>query len=725
MASTASPSPSQPPSSPGAHHDEPLTERRTLRDYIIILRERFWVALPLALLVSIGYAYHKASQTPMYSAAATMRFERPSVGVTGGPSVTTEGDIRGKLDLNTALQEMGSGMMRSRVVRSFTPDEVRVLQRPYLADLEPGQEPPSAGGALGGLSINDIRESYIVRIGVTHRDPEAAALVANRFVDEYMRYILDQRFAGRTGAAEFLEERAEQLRIEAEQADRALREYQRRHNLISLDDSTNLVRNRLLAADQALTAARLDRIRVRGLLNQVESFKQDDRSLLEISYIANFGSVPSISVRLSELQKDQSILAERYLERHPRMILKANEIAVTRQQLETEIDNAIADLRTTLEKAQSSEAAMQREYELAEAEQQRLNDLSTEFNSLQNQADIARSNYKQIVDRLANINIERRLEEVPIRPLDRAVQPGAPFQPNRTEIIRTAIMLFVVVFLGVAIGLSFIDDRIKSAWDVEHFIGVNLLGIIPDMSSLNDEEKYSLVMENRQTPGTESFLSVYSAAKIHSKLDFPKSMLVTSTIPGEGKTLVSCNLSGGFARHGRKTLLIDCDLRRPMLHRHFSQENDKGIISWFEAGAAMSDNMSADPDLGVLEVGENMCLLRSGGRSRTPTEILESKAFAEMMERLQREYELIVVDSPPLGAVTDSLLIAEQIDEVVYVCRFNRAYKKHIRQYVRALQGAKKDLLGIVLNGLSPRRIEYYSNYRYYRSYKKYYGAEA
>ena len=96
-----------------------------------------------------------------------------------------------------------------------------------------------------------------------------------------------------------------------------------------------------------------------------------------------------------------------------------------------------------------------------------------------------------------------------------------------------------------------------------------------------------------------------------------------------------------------------------------------------------------------------------------------------MLERLQKEYELIVVDSPPLGAVTDSLLIAEQIDEVIYVCRFNRAYKKHIRQYVRALQGAKKDMLGIVLNGLSPRRIEYYSNYRYYRSYKKYYGAEA
>lgn len=724
MAAPTSPPPTQ-HAHPAPAPEEPLTERRTLRDYIIILRERFWVALPLALLISIGYAYHKASQTPMYSATATMRFERPSIGVTGGPTVANEGNIVGKLDLNTALQEMGSGMMRSRVLRSLTPDEIRILQRPYLADLEPGQEPPSAGSALPYPSISDIRESYIVRISVAHRDAEATALVANRYVDEYMRYILDQRFSGRTGAAEFLEERAEQLRLEAEEADRSLREYQRRHNLISLDDSTNLVRNRLVAADQALTAARLERIRVRELLTQVEAFQESGRSLLDISYISGFGTVPNISVRLSDLLKEQSILAERYLERHPRMILKANEIAITRQQLETEIANAISDLRTTFEKSEASEAAMLREYELAEAEQQRLNDLSTEFNSLENQADIARSNYKQIVDRLTSVNIERRLEEVPIRPLDRAVQPGGPYQPNRNQIIRTAVMLFVVVFLGVAIGLSFIDDRIKSAWDVEHFIGVNLLGIIPDLSSINDEEKYSLVLQNRQNPGTESFLSVYSAAKIHSKLDFPKSMLVTSTIPGEGKTLVSCNLSGGFARHGRKTLLIDCDLRRPMLHRHFSLENEKGIIQWFEAGAPISDNLSGDPELDIIQVGENLSLLRSGGRSRTPTEILESRAFADLIEHLQREFELIVVDSPPLGAVTDSLLIAEQIDEVVYVCRFNRAYKKHIRQYVRALQGAKKDLLGIVLNGLSPRRIEYYSNYRYYRSYKKYYGAEA
>ncbi len=717
-------------SKPPSHHrsdpsaDEPISERRTLRDYAIILRERFWIALPLALIVAVGLGYVKARQVPLYQSTATMRFEKPPVVLSGGSRVTDE-SVGGFVDLNTYLQELGSATLRDRVINSLTPEEARILQRPYLKDLQPGQEPPPVGAALGQLNVGDVRDSYIIRISVTHRDPEAAALVANRYVDQFMNYIFERRALKTSDVGDFLAQRAESLRIEAEEAERRLRDYQRKHDLIDLESSMTLVRNRLSQADQALTAARLERIRVEELLKQVESFRDQGRDLLEISYIAGHGSVTALSLKLAELRRNQAILAERYLERHPKMIDVANEIAVVEGQLADAFGLAIADLRTTLQKVRSNEASMQEEYNSAEREQRRLNDLSVEHNSLMNQAQIKRANYAQVVNRRTEVDTQQREESVPVQPLDKAYPAGAPFTPNVPGIIKSSVLIFVLVFVGVAVGLSFIDDRIKSAWDVEHFIGVNLLGIIPDLSALKDEEKYSLVLENRQVPGTESFLSVYSAAKIHSKLDFPKSLLVTSTIPGEGKTLISCNLSGGFARHGRKTLLIDCDLRRPMLHRHFQMENDRGLIPWFENGGTIEGTLENDPHLGIVKVGENLSLLRSGGRSRIPTELLESKEFVQVLDRLQKEYELIVIDSPPLGAVTDSLLIAEHADEVIYVCRFNRAYRKHIRQYVKALQSAKREMLGIVLNGLSPRRIEYYSNYRYYRSYKKYYGSES
>jgi capsular exopolysaccharide synthesis family protein len=172
-------------------------------------------------------------------------------------------------------------------------------------------------------------------------------------------------------------------------------------------------------------------------------------------------------------------------------------------------------------------------------------------------------------------------------------------------------------------------------------------------------------------------------------------------------------------------LLIDCDMRRPMLHRHFKLTNEVGLIAWFDSGAKIPADPFTDQALGLVKVDENLYLLRSGGRSKSPTELLEMPVFGQFIESMKQHFDLVVVDSPPMGAVTDALLISEQTDEVLYVCRFNRAYRKHIRLYIKQLKEGKNELLGIVLNGLSARRIEYYSNYRYYRSYKKYYGSQS
>jgi capsular exopolysaccharide synthesis family protein len=406
------------------------------------------------------------------------------------------------------------------------------------------------------------------------------------------------------------------------------------------------------------------------------------------------------------------------------MVSIANKIDVTQQDLDRAIESTIADIRAQLNAARESLRTYEAEFAKAEKASLELRDLQIEFGSIKQQADSAKKSYMDVLQRLSDLETRKNVEKVPVHPLDRAGVNPNPISPNKPEIYRNSGALFVFVFLGVAIGLSFIDDRIKSAWDVESFIGANLLGIIPDLASMKDEEKYTLLTQEKQSPGVEAFLSVYSSIKIHSKLDFPKSILVTSTIPGEGKTLISCNVAGSFARHGKKTLLIDCDLRRPMMHRHFKLQNSTGLLSWFESGAPLEGDLANHPLLGITKVSENLSLLCSGGRSKTPTELLEHPVFGQLLERLKREYDLIIVDSPPLGAVTDSLLIAERVDEIVYVCRFNRAYRKHIRLYMRTLRGGKNEVLGIVLNGLSPRRIEYYSNYRYYRSYKKYYGAQ-
>ena len=716
--------PKQPPSPSKPMHgkDDDAVERRTLRDYVIIMRERFWIALPLALLVALPLGYYQAHQPKMYQARATMEFEKPE------RVITTEGvvdpSVKSDIDLNTYIEDLDSGRLRTKVLESLTPDEIKILQRPYLKKLAPGEAPPPASSLLGALTVSSVHNSFLISISVIHEDPDAAALIANHYIEQFMRYLIENVGGRNEAAVEYLKTRSDELRKESEIDDQKLETYMQEHKLVSFDSSVNIVTDRLKALNTALENAGQERLALETLFNQVQDYKKNSRDLLEIAYIANHGEIPNIRAHLDDLKRAQAALAERYLERHPKMIDIANAIQVAQDQLNQAIELAIEELQTSLAKDHTTEDTLRDDYANQEQEQLRLRDLSVDYRILENQASVAKSNYIQILDRLNQATNYKNLENIPVHPLDRAVPPGAPFTPDLGHIFRTCLGLGALIFVGVAVGLSFLDDRIKSAWDVESFIGVNLLGIVPELGSLKDEEKYSLILNGSTSTGAESFLSVYSSVKIHSKLDFPKSILVTSTIPGEGKTLVSCNLASAFARHGKRTLLVDCDLRRPMLHRHFKQENKCGLIPWFEHGAHLDDDLVRNPHLGIVQIAEDFFILCSGGRSKTPTEILENPAFGQLFDQLKKQFELVIADSPPLGAVTDSLLIAEHTDEIIYVCRFNRTNRKHIKLYIRSLHNSKNEILGIVLNGLSPRRIEYYSNYRYYRSYKKYYGTQ-
>jgi succinoglycan biosynthesis transport protein ExoP len=709
---------------PSLHgNDSQVVERRSLRDYYVILRERLWIALPVALLVALSMGYYKAQETEMYSSVATMQFERPERVVLNEQVVDTS--VRSEVDLNTYIQILNSGRLRTMVAQSLSPDEIKILQRPYLKELAPGASPPPVGHLLGGMTPVSIRNSFLIHITVTNRDPEGAALLANHYVEQFMRYLVENVGGKNEDAVVYLRGRAEQLRKESETAERNLQDYRRKNNLVSLDNSINIVSERLRAINATLTKARLERIDIETLLGQIERMQQQNGNLLEIGHISNYGNIPVLKKQLADLGNQQSMLSERYLERHPKMLNVANSIDIITAQIKQDVEQSLSDLRTQYEKLKETEASYIKEYTEAEQGQLRLGELSIEFRSLEDQAQVAKTNYVEILNRLNQTTTSKNIENIPVRSLDRAQPAGAPYTPNIRNIIKTSIGLGMVVFAAVAIGLSFIDDRVKSAWDIEGFIGTTLLGIIPELGDVPDTEKHSLVNSNSASPGSEAFLSIYSAVKIQSKLDFPKSILVTSTIPGEGKTMISCNLAASFARHGKRVLIVDCDMRRPMLHRHFKLTNEVGLIAWFEAGAAIPADPFTDATLGLAKVDENLYLLRSGGRSKSPTELLEKPVFGQFIEAMKQHFDLIVVDSPPMGAVTDSLLISERTDEVIYVCRFNRAYRKHIRLYIKQLREGKNELLGIVLNGLSPRRIEYYSNYRYYRSYKKYYGSQS
>jgi len=711
------------PSNAGVRDEEDIVQRRTLRDYYIILRERVWVALPLALLVSIGYGYIQYRQTPMYSSDVKMQFDKPEVVMT--TQAVQDSAIHGEADINTYIEILKSNSLRSKVIESFTPDEQKTILRPALKHLQPGQPPPSVSSMLGSIDPEAVPKSYFIEVRVDHQDADAAALIANRYASQFLSQLMDSISGINSGAVGGLNDRVKTLEQESQAAQQRLEDYMQKNNLVSLDANVNLVVDNLKAVNNSLTQAKLSLLSGQGVQQQVAEYQRLHQDLLQIDYIANQPPVSLLSNQLTALKQARAALAERYGDRHPKMIDTENQIQIVTGELQKQISETISALDTKVSGLSEQVAALEKEYLSREQAEENLRALSGQYAILKEQADQAESNYSAVIHRLNETRTSTTLESPPVHLVDPALPNYTEVSPNKSSINRTCIALGLFTFVGIAVGLSFIDDRIKSAWDIENFIGVNLLGIVPDLAGLKTEDKYTMMLEGKDSPGVEPFLGIYSAIKIQSKLDFPKSILVTSTIPGEGKTLVSSNVAGAFARHGKRTILIDCDLRRPMMHRHFKLPNTTGIITWFEAGANLDGELATNPNLGVTKIGPNFWLLPSGGRSKSPTGMLENPVFVQLIEKLKREFDLVVIDSPPLGAVTDALLLAESADEVVYVCRFNRAYRKHIKLYMRTLQKYGKNIvLGIVLNGLSPRRIEYYSNYRYYRSYKKYYGTQ-
>ncbi|MBM3855091.1 MAG: hypothetical protein FJ399_18375, partial [Verrucomicrobia bacterium] len=545
----------KPPSPPAsAHRDDDAVERRTLRDYYVILRERLWIALPLALLVAIGYGYKKMQVTPMYFARATMQFEKPDT-VVQMQGVVDQA-VRSDIDMNTHLEVLRSGMLSAQVRSSFTPEEQMVLKRAALKRSPPGTDPNSIGIDLGSVTPVPSRASFIIGINVTHQDPEAAMIVANKYVDAFMNYLFSKGTTGNQGAVQFLTAQAERLRKESEEADHALQKYMREKNLLSLDSSLNIVTEQLKKGSALRDDARLRLLTIDEKMKQIEQFRAQKRNLLEIAEIGTHFAVAPLKSQLNRLQQEMSLLSERYFERHPEMIKKSNEINVTETDLARAIEQAIAELRTRHAEARQAAKSAEDEFARAEKAQLDLSETSIAYRSLKTDADSKEQNYRALLTRLNEARTVKNIENVPVRPLDRATMNPNPISPDKAQITKTSIGIGILVFLGVAVGLSFIDDRVKSAWDVESFIGANLLGIIPDLAAMKDDEKYTLLADDKQTQGAEAFLGIYSAIKINSKLDFPKSILVTSTIPGEGKTLISCNTAGSFARHGKRTLLI-------------------------------------------------------------------------------------------------------------------------------------------------------------------------
>jgi len=688
-----------------------------LQDFLVQLRERLMFTLPLSLLITLLVGYYQASVPPLFSSSTTLQVERPEKVVVSAEVV--DSTLSSEVELNTYLQVFSSKIMRSLVLDSLTADERARLT------------PPRAPGAvnegapdLGSVSVVAVPRTFFIRLTVTHRDPAAAALLANRYATQFIAYNLGQVGRANTQAVEFLQKRVEELREQSNAAERRLQDYMRQHDLVSLDSSTNLVATRLGLVTNVLQNARLERIAVQEQFNQVTKYREAGGNLLELAVISKHGSVSDYARRLEELRRERLLLNETYLAKHPRMIALATALSSAEEQLQDSIKLAIADLEATLAKARENERKLEAEFALQEQELFRLRDLSVEFKALESAAAVAKSSHTAILARLDDATTVRPLAKAPVRLIDHAEPESRPVSPDLKAIALKCTYLGLFLLAIFTILLSRFDDRLRSTFNIEDDLNEKLLGIVPAIEMNEDSERFRLLLNKSDSLLVEPFMNLHATLTLLPGPKTGRTLLVTSTVPGEGKTMVASNLAAAFALHGRRTLLIDCDLRRPMLHHHLGLPNQTGILSWLQGSTLPSDAICDESLLGIHRVAENFYLLPSGGRTPQPTPLFEGPRFAELIEALRPHFDQIILDTPPLGAVSDVLYIAKTVDEAAYICRFGIPNRRHVRLNLSLLRNSKCQIHGLILNSIRRERLSYYSDYHHSRTYERYYGAK-
>lgn len=686
-----------------------------LRQPLIVLRAHLAVAAAMALVAGSLVAWQQLRQPKQYAAQAALIVERPD---------RVEGErvelVGMELSVATRLEQLRSPELLQRVVASFTPEERSLLH---------GQSDAGAKGAddatprrfARAVSIERREGTALLQIQAVHGDPVGAALLANRFAQEAIRYAHDRSSAATDASLQFLRAQAEDLRKKSEEAEKELQEYRQRYNLVSLEDNQNIIVDNLKSLNASATSARVRRVAIEAQLAQAEAVLKRGKDAAQIASVAESPGLTDLARRIGELRSKRAVIGERYGRRHPAMQENQREIEALEKLQDEEITVALGALRDQRDKARAEEQQLAAQLAKAEKEALSLDQLGVGYNILRRTVETHKASYSQILARLNDATISTQLRGVNMKISELATPPGAPFSPNPQKTLLITVALVVAILVGYPFSAEMFFGRVRGATDVEHHLNMGVIGEIGAVRKVQEKDRPFLVNSENDEAAAEQFRALYSQLVLSSKIDPPKTILITSTVPGEGKSFIAANLAQSFVAHGRKTLLIDADLRRPTQHRNFKLGNTAGLLRWIEQGGGLEGDLLTDPDLGITQVLPGLFLLRAGGVTRKATELLDGPRLSALIPALQRQFELVIFDTPPAGVFPDALAFAKIAHELIFICRFNTVSRQAVREVLQRLRQTGLEMPGVVMNAM-PSGLGggyYYQNYSYQDS-KKY-----
>jgi capsular exopolysaccharide synthesis family protein len=561
---------------------------------------------------------------------------------------------------------------------------------------------------LGGLSIVPVKNSRIVEIHYASTDPKFAADAANAVSRAYIEQNMEFRFNSSKDAADWLGDRLAEQRRALEASEAALQAFKEKNGTVSVADSaSNIVVQRLTDLNGALTKAKTERINKEALYNQLKA--AEGTGNLD-TYPAVIGNeyIQKLKADLADLQRQQSTLAQRYNDRHPEMIKIHSAIETADAKLKGELTKVVESVRNQYQAALSEERSLQGALEAQKSEALGLNRKGIEYGVLLREADSNKQIYESLMQRTKETGISSELRASNVRIVDPAELPRGPISPNIQRGVMVSFGAAFALAIGLAFGLEYLDNRIKTPEQIRQNLGLPFLGMVPAIHAKDTHGEAPLLNNGVPPNFAESVRALRTSLLFSTAEEGSKSLVVTSTGPGEGKTLVASNVAIALAQAGQQVVLIDADMRRPRVHELFGVDQEPGLSNLL-VGKGLGQ------EIGMKQSNvEGLYMLPAGHTPPNPSELLGSKRFKDLVSALKRRFDWIVIDSPPVMAVTDACLVAHDATGVLFVVGAEMTNRDTASVALDQLESAQAKFVGAVLNRVELRRHGYYYS-RYYR----------
>jgi capsular exopolysaccharide synthesis family protein len=685
--------------------------QRNFQTYLLTLRERIWYIVVVFLAVFLSVLVWTLAKQKTYESAAKVQIFRHEAVVMKVQNVMND-EVTSAEDLNTQVKILESDAILLKVEEHLSGPSRDRLLLPYRD--KNGEVPGVLGVLRSHRKIVPQRLSLMIDIDYQHPNPEVAALIANAIVDEYIAYTVNVRVEGSLKAVEELKDRADGQRKKVGQIALDLQNYRQKNNLVSLDQRKDITTEKLKSLSTHVTEAANSLADANVRLKQVQERREAKQDLTELSFIAGQPLIVQLTGQVAAQKIAIAQLRDHYRDKHPTMIQAMNSLAQIEQELSRAVDAAAAGVEVEYQTALRNTEEARQALAVQEEASLKLDRYGVEYDNLSRDYDVNVKLLDDILARMGETSMSGTIESQSARVVDRAMPPSRPSLPNVP--LNIGLGFVGGIFLGVACAffLAFIDDRVKSVFDIENVVGLSLLGVVPHMKGEDAQEKSTVVVNDSDRLVGEAFRSLYAGLRLKEESKAAKCLLVTSTLPGEGKSFVVTNLALAYAAHGERTIIVDCDLRRPSVHRALGLENKRGVIDCV-AGRITAEQAILHTRFPGLDA------LPAGGRAHNPTQVLNDPKFEQLIAQLRTRYDHIFLDTPPLAAVSDALMLLPLSDGCIFTLCFNKVRRKAAQFCAHKILETSVPCFGAVLNNLNLNVSGYYYSQYYDKSYKDYY----